>query len=147
MKKIGMIGIGAVILGILGIVPLIDYQVSFFYYLMFWIAMASGINLIFGFTGYLPFGYAAFYGIGSYVTAVLWSNYSIHIIPAIFCGGIGAVILAILFSPTLKLKGVYFAIVSSSCALALKTIISCLPESWAGEIGRASCRERVYVLV
>jgi len=39
---------------------------SFLFYLMFWTGLALAINLVFGFTGYIPFGYFAFYGVGSY---------------------------------------------------------------------------------
>ena len=37
---------------------------------MLWVTMASAFNIISGFTGYMPFGYVAFYGIGAFATAI-----------------------------------------------------------------------------
>ncbi|MDR2006597.1 MAG: branched-chain amino acid ABC transporter permease [Acidaminococcales bacterium] len=129
MKKTALL---LVILTFLALAPVFDYRVAFFYYMMFWVVMASSLNLIFGLTGYLPFGYVVFYGIGSYATAFAWSTFGVNIFMAILFGGLSAAIMAMLFSPTLRLKGVYFAIVNSSCALTVKTIISSMPDEWLG---------------
>ena len=32
--------------------------------------MASAMNICVGFTGYLPFGYVVFYGVGAYATGI-----------------------------------------------------------------------------
>lgn len=122
----------AAVIGCLLLAPIYDYKVSFLFYILFWITMASSFNIIYGLTGYLPFGFVAFYGIGGYTTAFLVTK--LHISPffAILCSGLMGVLLAVLFFPTLRLKGIYFAIVNFSCALALKTIISNLPDEIGG---------------
>jgi branched-chain amino acid transport system permease protein len=100
--------------------------------MMFWVTMASAFNIIFGLTGYLPFGYVAFYGIGAYVTAVLWSRGGLPVPVSILLGGGLGVALSLLFAPTLRIRGIYFAIVNFSCAMALRIIVANLPEAWAG---------------
>lgn len=112
--------------------PNLPFQLSFTFYLMLWITMAISFNLIYGYTGYLPFGYVAFYGIGSYLTAILWSRLGFPIFLSILMGGIGGILLSLIFAETLRLKGIYFAIVNFSCAMALRIIIANLPEEIAG---------------
>ncbi|WP_339209886.1 branched-chain amino acid ABC transporter permease [Aeribacillus sp. FSL K6-8210] len=122
----------AAVIGLLLLVPIYDYKVSFLFYVLFWITMASSFNIIYGLTGYLPFGFVAFYGIGGYTTAFLVTKLHISPFLSILCSGLMGVLLAVLFFPTLRLKGIYFAIVNFSCALALKTIISNLPTEIGG---------------
>jgi len=122
--------VGGFLFFVLG--PLLPLQTPYLFYLMVWITMATSFNIIYGYTGYLPFGYVAFYGTGSYVAAVLWSRLGIPISLAILVGGVGGVLLSLLFAPTLRLKGIYFAIVNFSCAMALRIVIANLPEGVAG---------------
>jgi branched-chain amino acid transport system permease protein len=112
--------------------PKLPIQLSFIFYQMLWITMAISFNIIYGYTGYLPFGYVAFYGVGSYLTAVLWSRLGIPIILSIIMGGGGGILLSLLFAGTLRLRGIYFAIVNFSCAMALRILIANLPEEIAG---------------
>ena len=55
----------------LAVIPMATSNISFAFYLMLWITMASAMNICVGFTGYLPFGYVVFYGVGSYATGIL----------------------------------------------------------------------------
>lgn len=112
--------------------PKLPFQLSFTFYLMLWITMAISFNLIYGYTGYLPFGYVAFYGVGSYLTAILWSRLGFPIFLSILIGGMGGILLSLIFAGTLRLKGIYFAIVNFSCAMALRIVIANLPEKIAG---------------
>ncbi len=130
--KIFLLSLLAAVIALLLFVPIYDYKVSFIFYILFWITMASSFNIIYGLTGYLPFGFVAFYGIGGYTTAFLVTKLHISPLLAIVCSALMGALLAVAFFPTLRLKGIYFAIVNFSCALALKTIISNLPEEIGG---------------
>ncbi|WP_126428790.1 branched-chain amino acid ABC transporter permease [Brevibacillus marinus] len=130
--QIFLLSLLAAVVGLLLFVPVYDYKVSFIFYLLFWITMASSFNIIYGLTGYLPFGFVAFYGIGGYTTAFLVTKLHLSPLFAVLCAELMGALLALLFFPTLRLKGIYFAIVNFSCALALKTIISNLPEEIGG---------------
>ena len=114
------------------IVPKLPISNPFIFYMLFWITMASSFNIIYGFVGYLPFGYVMFYGVGTYITAILWSRLQIPIPLCILVSGVAGVILSILFAPTLRLKGIYFAIVNFSCAMVLRIVVSNLPDKWTG---------------
>lgn len=117
---------------LLALVPLLQYKQAFWFYLMFWVTMATAFNIIYGLTGYLPFGYVAFYGIGAYTAAVLATRAALPMPLAVLCAGGAGVALSLVFFPTLRLKGIYFAIVNFACALALKVLVSNLPKGLAG---------------
>jgi branched-chain amino acid transport system permease protein len=126
-------GLGVVSLAAAAVVPaLVPAQISYVFYLMFWVTMASAFNIIFGFTGYLPFGFVAFYGVGGYGTAICWSRLGIPIPAAIILGGALGTLLSLFFAPSLRLRGIYFAIVNFSCAMALRIVVANLPEEWTG---------------
>ncbi len=116
----------------LALVPLLPVSTPYFFYMMFWITMASAFNIIYGFVGYLPFGYVMFYGIGTYVAAILWSRLNVPMPLAILCAGAVGVLISVIFAPTLRLKGIYFAIVNFSSAMVLRIVVANLPEKWAG---------------
>jgi branched-chain amino acid transport system permease protein len=81
-----------------------------------WILLALGLNIVVGYAGLLDLGYAAFFAIGSYSTALLASSqFNIHVsfwpllfISALIAAGFGI----ILGAPTLRLRGDYLAIVT-----------------------------------
>lgn len=113
-------------------VPLNDGNLSIYFSFMMGATLATGLNFVAGFTGYMPFGYVAFYGIGSYATGIAVKLLGIPIYLAVPFGGCVGVLLAILFAPTLRLSGVYFAIVSLSLAIILQRLISLMPEEITG---------------
>lgn len=83
---------------------------------LLYMMLASGLNLVVGFTGLLDLGYIAFYAVGAYTWAFLASpQFDIHlgfylILPlgAFFAAFFGV----FLGFPTLKLRGDYLAIVT-----------------------------------
>ncbi|MBW1979895.1 MAG: branched-chain amino acid ABC transporter permease [Deltaproteobacteria bacterium] len=112
--------------------PALPVSIPFVFYMLFWITLASSFNIIYGYVGYLPFGYVMFYGIGTYVTAVLWSRLHVPMPVAILAAGAAGGLASLLFAPTLRLKGIYFAIVNFCCAMVLRIVVSNLPSQWAG---------------
>lgn len=78
---------------------------------------AIGFNILFGLTGYLSFGHAAFLGVGSYTAVWSFKLLSMDIIPAILL----AVLTAGIFSAVigyfcLRRSGIYFAILTLAFA-------------------------------
>jgi len=79
--------------------------------------LAVGYNILFGLTGYLSFGHAAFLGVGSYTAMWSFKLLSMNVIPAI----IFAVIISGIFSLvigmlTLRRSGIYFSILTLAFA-------------------------------
>jgi len=113
-------------------IPALDGNLSLYFSLMLWITMATGLNIIAGFTGYMPFGYVAFYGLGTYTTAILVVNLNVSPYVAIPAAGVVGILTAILFAPTLRLGGIYFAIVSLSLSIILQRLVGLAPDEWTG---------------
>lgn len=92
-----------------------------------WIGLALSWNIIGGYTGYLSFGHAAFFGVGAYTTAILVTVAGWPFPLAVLAGGIGAGVLAALIGgPTLRLAGAYFAIGTWAVALCLLQLANIL---------------------
>ncbi|MCA1241479.1 branched-chain amino acid ABC transporter permease [Stappia stellulata] len=113
-------------------VPVRDGNLSIYFAFMLGATMATGLNFVAGFTGYMPFGYVAFYGLGSYVTGIAVKLLGIPVYLAVPMGGCAGILLALAFAPTLRLSGIYFAIVSLSLAIILQRSIALMPEEITG---------------
>ncbi|HUG57830.1 MAG TPA: branched-chain amino acid ABC transporter permease [Candidimonas sp.] len=132
LKYLIAFGMFAALVAVLAAVPLFAANASFAFYLMLWVAMATGMNICVGFTGYLPFGYVVFYGIGAYATGICYKILGLPIIPSLVAAGLAGALVALLMTPTLRLKGVYFGIVSLGLATIVRLLISNLPEEYTG---------------
>ncbi|WP_026479667.1 branched-chain amino acid ABC transporter permease [Ahrensia sp. 13_GOM-1096m] len=78
---------------------------------------AIGFNILFGLTGYLSFGHAAFLGIGSYSCVWMFKLLSYNVVPGILL----SVIMAGIFSVaigfiSLRRSGIYFSILTLAFA-------------------------------
>ncbi len=79
--------------------------------------LVIGFNILFGLTGYLSFGHAAFLGVGSYAAVWMFKLLSYNVVPAIIL----SVIVAGLFSVvigyvSLRRSGIYFSILTLAFA-------------------------------
>ena len=79
--------------------------------------LAQGVNIIYGFTGYLPFGYVGFFGAGAYGFAIMVMHFQTPAVIAVLVGGIVGVLLGLLLTPLLRLSGAYFAIANRAASL------------------------------
>jgi branched-chain amino acid transport system permease protein len=126
----GLLGAGVIVY--FAAVPWLDANLAFHFYLMLWITMASGFNVAAGFSGYMPFGYVAFYGVGAFTTAILVKKLGVPVLAALPVAGLAGLVLALLFAPTLRLSGIYFAIVSLALAAICRLVITNMPEEITG---------------
>lgn len=87
--------------------------------MMTFVALAQGLNLLYGFTGYLPFGYVGFFGAGAYGMSILVVHAHLPAVPAVIGGGVVAVVVAVILGPLLRLSGAYFSIANLATAQIL----------------------------
>lgn len=98
---------------------------------------AIGFNILFGLTGYLSFGHAAFLGVGSYAAVWMFKLLSMNIVPAILL----SVVVAGLFSLvigfiSLRRSGIYFSILTLAFAqMSFSLAYSVLTPITNGETG------------
>lgn len=78
---------------------------------------AIGFNILFGLTGYLSFGHAAFLGVGSYSAVWMFKLLSMNVIPALVLSVIIAGLFALLIGfISLRRSGIYFSILTLAFA-------------------------------
>ena len=81
--------------------------------------------------GMVSFGHAAFFGVGSYVSALLSMKLGVPVFAAMLLGGVGAAIASVAMLPTLRLRGPYFAL----AILAYAQIFRILATEWKSVTG------------
>ncbi|WP_170390991.1 branched-chain amino acid ABC transporter permease [Ruegeria arenilitoris] len=78
---------------------------------------AIGFNILFGLTGYLSFGHAAFLGVGSYSAVWMFKLLSYNVIPAIVLSVVVAGLFSVLIGyVSLRRSGIYFSILTLAFA-------------------------------
>ena len=98
---------------------------------------AIGFNILFGLTGYLSFGHAAFLGIGSYSAVWMFKLLSMNVLPAILLSVIMAGLFALVIGfVSLRRSGIYFSILTLAFAqMSYNLAYSVLTPITNGETG------------
>jgi len=98
---------------------------------------AIGFNILFGLTGYLSFGHAAFLGIGSYSAVWTFKLLTMNVIPAIIIAVLMSGIFAALIGfVSLRRTGIYFSILTLAFAqMSYNLAYSVLTPLTNGETG------------
>lgn len=79
--------------------------------------LVIGFNILFGLTGYLSFGHAAFLGVGSYAAVWMFKLFGMNVIPAILLSMVVAGAFALLIGyVSLRRSGIYFSILTLAFA-------------------------------
>ena len=82
---------------------------------------AMGFNILFGLTGYLSFGHAAFLGVGSYAQFGCIKLLSYNVLPAFVLAIIVSGLFALLIGYiSLRRSGIYFSILTLAFAKCLR---------------------------
>jgi branched-chain amino acid transport system permease protein len=113
------LGLWIVLLAACAAVPFVfDPENSYIVYFLFmaftYVALSQAWNIVAGYTGQVSLGHHAFFGLGGYVIAILWSRELIGYLDPVgmLAAGCAAAILAIIVGIPLlsKLRGDYFAL-------------------------------------
>ncbi|KFC72297.1 Branched-chain amino acid transport system permease protein LivM [Devosia sp. LC5] len=99
--------------------------------------LAVGFNILFGLTGYLSFGHAAFFGVGSYAAVWSFKLLSMDAIPAMAFAIVVSGIFALLIGyVSLRRSGIYFSILTLAFAqMSYNLAYSVLTPITNGETG------------
>ncbi len=88
-----------------------------------WALMASGWNIISGYTGPISLGQGAFFGLTAFTTTVLFADYNLTPYLGIAVGVVLSLVLAALVGlVTLRLSGLYFALATLTIPLIMATL-------------------------
>lgn len=93
---------------------------------------AVGYNLLFGYTGLLSFGHAAFFGAGAYVTGIMIAKFGAPWFVAVGAGVVLSGALATFIGLlSIRTRGIYFAMVTLALA-QLVYYVALQASSWTG---------------
>lgn len=111
----------------LGIWPLVSRSATLredmFLILMF-VTLASSLNIVLGYTGYVNFGHIVFFGMGGYIGFYLIAMKGWRLIPAALVAAVGvAIFAAVLGSIILRLRGAYFALATIGVNEAVRSLV------------------------
>ncbi|MGD0827004.1 MAG: branched-chain amino acid ABC transporter permease [Desulfobaccales bacterium] len=102
--------------------------------LMF-IGLASSLNILMGYTGYVNFGHIVFFGLGGYFGFYLLSELGWPLYLAALSGGVLAMAIAFMIgAAVLRLRGAYFALATIGVNEAARAFVSNF-EPFGGSIG------------
>lgn len=106
----------ALVFALLLALPLVttnNYVLHVFISMGIYVILSLSLNFVTGFAGQLSLGHAAFYGIGSYVGALIMLNFHVNFFLALIISAVVSGLFGFLLGlPTLRLKGDYLAIVT-----------------------------------
>lgn len=92
-----------------------------------------GFDILLGFTGYLSFGHAAFFGTSAYVTGLMFVHSSNSILMALLASVAVTVVLALVLGfITLRRTGIYFAVLTLAFAQMLYAAALSIFQDWTG---------------
>lgn len=126
--KVLMVILAAVIAGLIAV----PWIASYFYVFIFTEILILGLfaasfNLIFGYTGMLSFGHAAFFGIGAYATALVLIHLQWSFLACLLVAmGVSALLALVIGFMSVRLNEVYFAMLT----LAFGMMVFAIAYQW-----------------
>ena len=100
-----------------------------------YITLASNLNLMLGYAGYVNFGSIVFFGLGGYICVFLMSAHGWPLAAAALVAGVAVSLLALLFGlGILRLRGPFFALSTIGVNEGVKAFVSNF-EPWGGSSG------------
>ncbi len=93
--------------------------------LMMGVALASSLNILLGYSGYVSFGHIVFFGLGGYTGFYLLSEQGWSLYAAAVAGGLLSSLIALLVGlAVLRLRGAYFALATIGINEAARAFVS-----------------------
>jgi len=100
-----------------------------------YITLASNLNLMIGYAGYINFGNIVFFGLGGYVCVYLVTQWHWPLVAAALFAGVAVSLLALVFGfGILRLRGAFFALATIGVNEAVKQVVANF-EPWGGSTG------------
>lgn len=96
---------------------------AFFMTMVIYMVLATSLNIIYGYTGYLPFGFAVFFAIGAYGFG-MGIKFHYDIVESMIFGLGISLLLSLAFLPLLRLRGVYFSVATLGAFEAVLYLVS-----------------------
>ncbi|MBI5302537.1 MAG: branched-chain amino acid ABC transporter permease [Chloroflexi bacterium] len=114
--------LGVALMPVFGNLPALREEL---FVLLMLVTLASSVNIIMGYTGYVSFGHIVFFGIGGYTAFYLIQTLQFNfVLAALIGGGIASLIAFLIGMPVLRLRGAYFALATIGINEAFRTLVT-----------------------
>lgn len=138
-KKVGVSPLGLALFLFLALIPILiddQYIIHILISSMVYGALAMGFDFTVGFINIVNFGYAAFMGLGAYVSALMVSRGGLSPWAGMLFAGIAAAFIGLLTGLlTLRLRGIFAAVMAWFLGLTLMAITANLVNLTRGWLG------------
>lgn len=115
-----------------------DYYLNVLVMTLFWAGLSGAWNIMAGYGGLVSLGHAAFFGIGAYATAILFTNYGLSPWIGLLAGvGVSVGLAVIVGWPCFRLRGAFFSLATLVFPIALEIAANNWPEVTRGPSGIA----------
>jgi branched-chain amino acid transport system permease protein len=129
-KRGSLLAAMAILVVLIAVAPFVLYPI-FLMKVLCVALFACAFNLLIGYVGLMSFGHAAFYGMGSYITAYAAKEWGLSPELAILTGGALGAALGLVFGLlAIRRQGLYFAMIT--LALAQMVYFFCLQAPFTG---------------
>ncbi len=126
------------VVAVVSVIPILTDDAALretLFYILMLVVLASSVNIIMGYAGYVSFGNIVFFGIGGYIAFYLMQNLQMYFVLAALVGAAGASVVAVLVGiPVLRLRGAYFALATIGINEAFRTFVASF-EPFGGAVG------------
>ena len=115
------------LLVILALVPLASpgpNAIRLLFISLVWVTASVAWNILGGFAGQVSFGFAVFYGLGAYTTAISLNAGLDRVSSLTLAGLVGAITSLLVGLPTFRLRGPYFAIATIGVSEAVRVVMT-----------------------
>jgi len=100
-----------------------------------YITLASNLNMMLGYAGYVNFGSIVFFGLGGYFCVYFMGTLGWGLLPSVLVGGVAVSFLALLFGlGILRLRGIHFALATIGVNEAVMAFVTNF-QPWGGSTG------------
>ncbi|MBS7700336.1 MULTISPECIES: branched-chain amino acid ABC transporter permease [unclassified Chelatococcus] len=115
-----------------------DYYLNILVMTCLWAALSGAWNLMAGYGGLVSLGQSAFFGIGAYVTAIVYTKYGISPWFGLIAGMIVTTGLAVAISwPCFRLRGAFFSLATLVFPIAMEIVANNWSDMTRGPSGIA----------
>lgn len=125
-RRAAMPALVVTLLAVACLVPFLGlsaYAMSVAVVALVYVVLGQGLNIIYGYTGWLSFAQVGFWGIGAYTAAILWSRHGVDPWLGVAAGGAVAAVAALVVGlPSLRLSRTAFIIVTLTFSLLMQLL-------------------------
>lgn len=105
--------IAVVLLCLPWLLPVLHLNVSLGTTVLLFGLAAASVNILLGYTGFMAFGNAAFFGVGAYGSALFAQDISHNMLLAVVVGSLAGMLSAVIIGPFLiRRRGIYFSLLT-----------------------------------